>query len=737
VLGAGPYLAGVAELGVLLAALAHAGYHLRRALLPGWRGAPARVAEAVLATVALVWVAEAIGTVGWFTTPGLIAGAVAFALAAPPLARRLVAASGEAPPAPEPSALARLAAVCVVAAVVAGWMVPTLGSMAAGMDRTDTLWYHMPLAAKFVQTGHLGWIYYFDPIFLASFYPANSEVVHAAPLLIFHRDILSPLINLGWLALGLAAAWSIGRPYGLGPQALIGGCVALGSQSLIEFQAGEALNDITGTAFVMAAAAILVNACAARPQGAAAAPAGASREREPRPLALGALIAAGLAAGLAAGTKLSFLAPAGALLVASVAIERGARLRAALAFALPALAAGGYWYGRNLLAVGNPIPYVGSIGPISLPAPVRDFHLRPGFMVFHYWNDPGVWRHWFAPGLDDGFGALWPVTIAGLLAVAVYALWRGREPVLRGLGFAALATAIAYVFTPLTAAGEQGEPIAFVWNLRYLAPAVAIAFAILPCLPALRASAARRAAVAAALVVLVGVTVASLVEWKQGHDKGAAAAAALVLAAAGGYALARARGVVARVAASVRLRALAAAAAIAAAVAVGWAEQRHYLTHRYEDSYLAWDLDRAFRWARGIHDQRIAVAGIRGVFTQYAFAGADVSNDVQWLGLRTAHDGYARIGDCATWRRALNAGRFDYVVTTFDPYYADDIRATPEGRWTAPGPASKLVAWASRGPVRVFRITGPLAPSGCAGQRPLPPRKLHGVPNLTSPPGTS
>ena len=95
------------------------------------------------------------------------------------------------------------------------------------------------------------------------------------------------------------------------------------------------------------------------------------------------------------------------------------------------LAAGGYWYVRNLIAVGNPIPYIGSIGPISLPAPVRDFQLRPDFAVVHYWNDTSVWRHWFVPGLHESFGTLWPATLVGMLAVAVFAIWRGREPILR------------------------------------------------------------------------------------------------------------------------------------------------------------------------------------------------------------------------------------------------------------------------------------------------------------------
>src|SRR5436190_13833916 len=176
-----------------------------------------------------------------------------------------------APPAPVSWGPARAIAVLACAGLAAGWMVPTLGTMAAGMDRADSLWYHMPLAARFVQTGYLGHINFFDPVFLASFYPANSEVVHAVGILFFDRDIVSPVLNLGWLSVALVAAWCIGRPYGLGPQTLIGASIALGSQSLVEFQAGEALNDITGVAFVLAAAAILVNGYATRvPRPAAA-----------------------------------------------------------------------------------------------------------------------------------------------------------------------------------------------------------------------------------------------------------------------------------------------------------------------------------------------------------------------------------------------------------------------------------------------------------------------------------
>ena len=87
---------------------------------------------------------------------------------------------------------------------------------------------------------------------------------------------------------------------------------------------------------------------------------------------------------------------------------------------------------------------------------MRDFQLRPDFAVVHYWNDTSVWTNWFAPGLHESFGTLWPATLVGMLAVAVFAIWRGGEPILRALGAFVIVTAVAYVFTPLTAAGEQG-----------------------------------------------------------------------------------------------------------------------------------------------------------------------------------------------------------------------------------------------------------------------------------------
>ena len=217
-LDAGAYLLGVLELALIVVPLAYAAWRLRGMFLGAWTGAAARVVEAVLAIAALILLAELLGTFAAFEAWTMIVGALAVA-AVVHFARRSTLAPRRrgGPPAPPAARYAVWLAAGAVAVVAAAWMVPTLASLAGGMDRADSLWYHMPLATRFAHGAHFGSIDYFDPIFFASYYPANSEVVHAVPILAFDRDILSPLLNLGWLALGLTSAYAIGRPYGLGP----------------------------------------------------------------------------------------------------------------------------------------------------------------------------------------------------------------------------------------------------------------------------------------------------------------------------------------------------------------------------------------------------------------------------------------------------------------------------------------------------------------------------------------
>src|SRR5436190_745263 len=355
-LGASSFIASCIELAVVLAALGFGAFSVRALLLPAWRGAPARLAELVLAAAALVLVSELLGVVGLYKEAAVVAVLIAIGVgggvAARAVGARRPGSPAATPPAPPSSRIAVAGAIITVAALAAAWAVPTLTSAGGGMIRSDTLWYHMPLATRWAQTSHIGPIFFFDPIYFASFYPANSELFHALGVLVYNRDVLSPLLNGGWLAVSFLGAWCIGRPYGLGPQALIGASIALGAEMLVGYEAGEALNDITGVAFTLGAGAILVNARAV-------ALGGAPRRPILRPLPPAAVGVAGLAAGIAAGMKLSFLPVAAVLTVGVIVVAgRGARWRTAVAWLVPMAATGGFWYLRNLVVVGNPIPYV-------------------------------------------------------------------------------------------------------------------------------------------------------------------------------------------------------------------------------------------------------------------------------------------------------------------------------------------------------------------------------------------
>jgi len=700
-LDAGAYLLGTVGLAVVVAGFGFAAWRVRAFVIPAWGGAPARLVEVVLALAALLLASEALGTFAAFGIVELAAVAVVAAAAAWFWSVRSDSGAAPArPPDPPASTLAIWLAAAAVAAVAAAWMVPTLQSLAGGMDRADTLWYHMPLATRFAHGAHFGAIDYFDPIFFASYYPANSEVFHAVGLTAYDRDVLSPLLNLGWLGLGLTGAYCIGRPYGVGPQALIGGAIALGAQNLVEFQAGEALNDIVGVSLVLAAVGILANGRTAPP-----------------------LAVAGLAAGMAGGTKLSFLAPVVALFVAVVWIAgRGDRLRSALLFGVPAFLAGGYWFVRNLVAVGNPIPFT-TWGPLGLPSPERAFELRPGYSVFHYATDFDVWKDWFFPGLDESFGFLWPLVIATFVGCGVYALWRGRDPLVRALGAVVLFTAIAYVFTPLTAAGEEGAPIAFVWNVRYIAPAAAIGLALLPCLPAARVTPRARGLTLGLLAVLFIATCAALVQWQQGHAKGAIAAGVGVLVAFAVLRRLRGRG---RLGVGAPRRwAIGLAALVAVGVlSAGWWEQRHFLEHRYDNLSPQLKIADAARWARDLRDAKVAISGVRGVFNQYPFYGTALENEVQWLGKEGPDGAYERIPTCSEWREALADGGYTHVITMYDPFNPGSLTDTKEALWTREDAGAKEVM--RDGPVSVFELTAPPDPSTCGDLPALSAAELDG-----------
>jgi hypothetical protein len=692
-LSAADYLFGVVELAAVASALAFGGHRVRTWLLPGWTGAPARLVEALIAVAGLVWMVELLGAIGQLREVPFVVETVIVGLLAAELAGRAARSrrgpARRGPPAPPPHRVAVWVAVAVAALVVAHWGVAVRNSFAHGMYGYDTTWYHMPFAARFVQDASLTGLHFTSTSFLSWFYPANSELFHSVGILVTDRDYLSPLLNMGWLALAMLAAWCIGRPWGLGPATLVGACVVFGA-GVFGDQPGEARNDIPATAFLLTSAAILVNA---------------SVPRERPRLELGAvpIALAAIAAGLAIGTKLSLLAPVGALTIAIVVAAKH-RWPAAGWWAAGLLAGGGFWFLRNLIAVGNPLPWLSALGPVPLPGPEEVLpNEREPFSVVHYATDPGVWSEWFFPGLADRLGELWPLVLV-LGAVSALALvFRERSAVLRALGFAALLAALAYPFTPLTASGFEGEPFGFASNLRYLGPVLALALALLPV-------AARKESERRRWIVLGLLGAAFVGAFAEDALRSGFALSVLVVGAAVGLGWAATR-LLPRWSLPGWARVAAVAVAVALVVAAGYRVQRNYSEERYAGEYGIGEpgLESAFIWARDITDSRIATNTIR----QYPFYGPDLSNHVQFVGRRGDDDSFVPIEGCGEFRRAIDDGNYDYVVTGAN-FPAPGADTPPEFGWLRNSEHVKEIV--SDGPTSVFRIDGSLDSDAC-GER--------------------
>jgi hypothetical protein len=690
----GSYLLGAAQLAVLAGATGYAAWLLRARLLPGWRGAPARLVEVTVAVGLLTVVSEVLGTFGL-----LYAGALILAMAAAAVAARLVPqgqGGGQTARGVDPGVLASLVAIAVIAIVVFDWAVTAKHALDAGIFNFDSLWYHMPFSADIARSHSTTGMHHIETVFVNWFYPQNSELLHAVGILTIGRDTLSLFINFGWLAVAFLAAYCVGRPYGRAVPTTILAAILIGCHTLVVREPGAAKNDLMAAALLLAGIAILVEAWNAQ-------------EVDRRKLYGWPLAAAGLAVGLAAGTRLTIFAFAAALsVVVLVLAPAGKRWRAAAWWFIAGLLGGGYWYLRNLIVSGSPIPEVTKLGPISPPHPERLQEGRPGFSISHYLTDTGVWRHYFAPGVHDAFGALWPLILVGAVAACLLAIFSGRDRLIRWLGGCALFALVAYLFTPLGAAGAEGAPVGFAINIRYVIPALLAALVLLP-LPRFLDGKKRQWGLIAVFTLVYLITDRP----DDGlHDKARLFALAFVVvfvAVPTLIWLARRDGLPGRlVAASL-------AALAIAVVALGYPVQRHYLNHRFanltaDTSIPGMDLDDAYRWARGVRDSRIGLAGTTAGFAGYGFYGPDLSNQVIYLGEPGPHGAFNAIPTCQGFREAVNAADLDYLVTSpfLNFIHPGEPVPSPEARWLRG--AGGVKPYFNEGPVTVWKVTGRLKP---------------------------
>jgi hypothetical protein len=557
------------------------------------------------------------------------------------------------------------------------WLAASVHNLRVGMQSSiDTLWYHGPMAANFVQDASITHIHYFDDNAITAFYPGGSEILHASGILFFGDDALSPLLNLGFLALAVLAAWSIGRSLGSAPASALGALLVLGTPAFVRYEPGGGYSDIVGLAFVLAAVALLLRGGARGP----------------------ALALAGVAGGLAVGTKFTMLAPVGALALGVVLVAgRGRRLRVLTTWVVAIGATGGVWFVRNLVVAGNPLPGLSlSLGPLSLaPLPTT----IPMDRFADYLTDWSIVRHVYIPGWSETMGPGWWATIAGGVIGGLLVAIRGRVVVARVAGAAAVVAFVAFLVTPQYLAASA---TLFSQNVRYAAPAFALGLVVLPALPALRTSLGARLLVVALFLVL-GLTQFRARELWMPEARDVAVAIALLIVG-GGMSLCIARVRRQMPDGSRRFVVATVASVLVVASALTWFLQRDYRANRYHDG-----VNDAAAIATLSHRRDLRIAEV-GVVLKYPLYGRDFSNHVVYIGRQVAHGGFVPLTSCVPWKEFLNRGHYDFLLVA--QTFGGPDRSTRDLAWAGSDPLLHVIARNSDD-TTTFKIEGRLDPGTC------------------------
>ncbi len=684
------YLVGVVLLVVTVTPVVIGARELRSWLLPDWSGAPAWMADVVITMAILLGVAQVLGTVDLFRLVPLVLGCVGAGLASARLSRRGRRPPGASAlaPAPPVGRLALLLACASGALVLAAWSSPVATAFDQGMATPDTVWQHLPTAARFVQNGSIRHFLYTDSEPFNVFYPWHSSLLHAEGILLFGSDVLSPLINLGWLAFALLSAWCVGRPAGVGAACVVGVALVFGSPCLVGSQPGGAYNDTMVIALVLATLGLLAN--------------GGVRLES---VALG-----GVAAGLALGTKFTAVPTVAALTFGVVALApKCSRVRFAGIWLAALVLAGGFWYARNLVLTGSPLPAFNiDLGLFALPS-VHEL-TTPRETVAEYLGNSDVRNGLIRPALEFNFGPAW-WAILGLSLLGMVASLISRDAFGRMLGLVGIASFVAYLYTPLIL-GTEGFPYLFKFNIRYVTLALVIGLVAFARRPGL-GGAVLRWPVLFGFGLLLVITQSDDPFWRTAHPEiGVVVGAAALLVA-----VIQLGPRPARVPRAFRL--VAASALIAAAVVEGAVIHHDYLRDRYTRAaalrFQLSPMGSYWEWAQHVDHARIAIIGD---FLVYPLYGRDLTNRVEYMGHHGPHGAFSPIVSCSEWRRALNDGGFQYVITT--PLPNDPPGPPPPEVWTRSDPAARPIqsnAVAMAGNATLFQLSGPLHPAACPRPR--------------------
>ncbi|HVY09141.1 MAG TPA: hypothetical protein VHB18_03235 [Mycobacteriales bacterium] len=649
------YLAGSGSVIVVLVSVVWIGAAGRRLLVPHWTGAMGVLGAWVVANTFLVALGELLGSIGLFSRVPIVLGSVATAgaLLAVRGARSRQQSERAERTRGRPSCVVVLAALSA-GLVIAQGGVAVYGAMHSGVTFIDAIEYHLTTAAQFATTHHTTAIVQLSPGSPVPYYPFNDELLHGMTIALFGRDSLTLLLGVVDTVAMLLAAWCVGSADGRGPLALIAVCPIVAVLGPVE---ASTMNDWAATWPLIAAVAVAIRL---RTDG----------EVSQR----GAFVVAGAAVGLAAGAKLSSLAPALLLLAAlPLCAQQGTRRAALLFGSAGALIAGGYWYVRDFVLIGSPLPSQHVPGLPQVPiAGVQEY----GYTVAHYLTNGSVIRHFYIPGLRVGLNRAWPLLLAVMVVGVVAAVARPTRKAERVIAAATVIAAAAYLVTPTGAFGPRDQPYLFTANLRYAMPAMALALML-----AAISSVSRRwptcfATVAFALYV---VRLAGYQTWLEPTRY---VVTAVLLACLAVLVVLLAPRALRGREPTLRHAGVVVAACVVLGVVVGYPLNRFYLHHRYAPGIG--DKRELYASLNGQTGKKIGVVGLPGI---YPFQGPTYANRVSYVGRERSDHAFLEYATCTAWRRAVAAGRYDFIVAETSPGEV----VPPARGWTASDPAARTV----------------------------------------------
>lgn len=616
-LDASDYLVGLVFFGGTWGFVALAAAVIVRRRLGGIRGVPRILAFSLLATGGLIGVHLLPGLVGELSRvsalicAGLVAG----------LASLLTTVESS----PEPAARTPPSSAFSWAVAAAGTLVVAAGTLAAARVGTveastdiDTLTFHIPNVARWMQTGSFWQVDNFSPLLANGNYPQNGDVVQLAVIQPFQSDAFARVVNVPFAVMAGLAVYAIA----------------------VETGAARATGALMGALFTALPAFIFATGEGAKTDPVMLATFGAGLlflMRHFRTSRRSDLLLAGIGLGLAFGTKWYAVSSVAGLLVVWGGFWIWARrpIRALARNATMLIAtiagAGGFWLLRNLVESGNPVfpTKIAPGGATIFDAPHDFIRECGGFTLLGYIDAPGVWKDFILPDFRDNFGLPGLLLFVGFALAVVLLVRRQEQPGRSRVGPLLLTTAAAvlalcYAATPYSAFGAENEPDLVGANTRWFLPALLVASALLAW--AAGSSGWRRRAIE--LVTLVAIIDGARRGF--GESLGRVVVAGLLLLAAALTLLAIGslvkRGVLGRAVATSGL----CVAVLASVVVVGNQRQRAFYELRYAEG------DPVITWFREHpREQRVGLAGVwttSGLSPVLPAFGPRLENPVEFVG---------------------------------------------------------------------------------------------------------